>query len=161
MTWTFVADNPAGSGGSEVPFFEDATARTAPNYSTDRKLTDCVALVVKNLRRLDASMPELIPGQFQIAGQTRMGYELRFFLGTVEGVIRIAGLPMRLPSAKKEDRVKAQALLTIADWLQNAYTARIFNPDMQPLLPFLLLPDGKTTVAQHITQQGSLPMLKG
>lgn len=68
------------------------------------------------------------------------------------GEIRVAGLPMRATTPAKEQRVRTQALLTVATMLETARVAQIFNPDANPLIPYLLV-DGQHTIAEAIQQK--------
>jgi hypothetical protein len=155
----FTPDKPAAARIT-VPYLEDANADTAPYYSSTRTVEAAKTEVSDRLGALGGSIISFQGGTFDINKQKRFGFVIRFVLNVepfnnAEGVIRVAGLPIRIPSDTKERRVKVQALLNVADWLKTAMTSRIFSPDAHPLVPYLLMPakDGQMyTVTEAIAQ---------
>lgn len=165
--WNFKADEPA-KASIAVPFIEDATAKTAPFYSSGKSIEQAKADVVEWFDVLGAGILSFQSGVYEINKQKRFGFVIRFTLNVdpfngMEGVIRVAGLPMRSPTPAKEKQVKVQALLNIAEQLRTAYTSRLFSPDSHPLVPNLLIPgkDGQVrTVTEAITYMINAPQLE-
>ncbi len=157
--WTFTPnDDPLKT--SAVPFFEDARTDIAPYYASEKTLNRAKKDVVTNLGLLGAMLIDFREGTFEIEGKSRKGYEVVFnWTGNV-GVMRVAGLPMRNPTIAKEERVKVQTLLVLADWLKSSVTQKTFSPGAAPLLPFLLV-DGKQTLIEALSGGKRLPLLEG
>lgn len=159
MNFNFTPDKPMAARIT-VPYIEDATAETAPYYSSTRSIEAAKTEVSDRLGALGGSIISFQGGTFDINKQKRFGFVIRFVLNVepfsnAEGVIRVAGLPIRQWSDTKERRVKVQALLNVGDWLKTAMTSRIFSPDAHPLVPYLLMPakDGQMyTVTEAISQ---------
>jgi hypothetical protein len=157
--FNFTPDQPSAAQ-IKVPYLEDATADTAPYYSSTRSVEAAKTEVADRLDALGGNILSFVGGTFEINKQKRFGFVIRFALNVhpfsnAEGIIRVAGLPIRIPSDAKEKRVKVQALLNVADWLKTAMTSRIFSPDAHPLVPYLLMPskDGQLhTVTEAISQ---------
>jgi hypothetical protein len=153
--WTFKPEKQ--NTEIKAPFLEDARANIAPNYRSDATIQSAMAKVTAELEKLGAGVMDFQRGQFQIGEHNRHGYLIRFVLGGAIGVIRVAGLPIRSYTPAKETQARVQALLIVRDWLKAAVTAQVFNPDMHPLLPFLLLPDGRTVAELVNSGQLALP----
>lgn len=143
----------------KVPFIEDARADDAPYYSSRASLADAQSQVSMELGKLGGMVMTFVQGAFDINGQRRHGYEIRFMYGGTVGLLRVAGLPIRTETDAKKKQVLKQALLNVRDWLKNERTAKIFNPGHDPLIGHVLLPDGKRTVGDYIREMKSLPAL--
>lgn len=158
-TYKFTPDKPA-SASVPVPYIEDARKDWAPYYSSTKTVEAAKMEVIDRLDQLGAGILVFQPGSYEIDGKKRLGFAISFTLNVqpfngAPGEIRIAGLPIRTPSLAKERQVRVQALLIVADWLKSAVTARVFNPDAHPLVPYLLVPskDGTAlTVSQAVAQ---------
>jgi hypothetical protein len=158
--WTFTPNKKQAT--LNVPYIEDARQDFAPYYSVSghgKGINDALNALSAEFGKLDALITNVEDGVFTVNGQERHGYNIHFIMGGVPGVIRAAGLPIRKHTQVRETAVRVQCLLIIRDWLKAAVTARVFNPYSHPLIPHLLLPDGVTTIAEHINQAGTLPML--
>ena len=156
-SWTFTPTHDPMTAPT-VPYFEDARADFAPYYRSRKTIKQAKQDVTTNLGLLGAALIEFREGTFEINQQSRKGYEVVFnWVGNM-GVMRVAGLPMHSRTAVKEDQVKIQALLNLADWLKASITQRTFSPGDTPLLPFLLV-DGKRTLAEALAGGKSLPLL--
>lgn len=157
MTWDFKPDAPANTRLA-VPYIEEANKNTAPNYSSSKTVAQAQADVVEWLEALGGTLLSFQAGTYTIDKKTRLGFVIRFALNVApfdgaEGLYRVAGLPMRTPTATKERQVKVQALLNVAEQFKAAYMARLFSPDAHPLIPYLLVPgQGQQTVADAVVQ---------
>lgn len=148
-------DKPAAAHIT-VPYIEDANAKTAPYYSSTKSVEQAKSDVSGHLETLGGGILSFQGGSYVINGKQRFGFVIRFTLDVepfngAEGVIRVAGLPIRSHTPAKERQVKVQALLIIADWLKAAITSRVFSPDAHPLVPYLLVPGGDGQV-QTVTE---------
>lgn len=160
FTFTPIDD---GADQVKVPYIEEARANFAPYYTSYETTTEpqAQAQVTAEMAKLGGGVYQFVQGVYQVAGQTRHGYEIRFVYGGAQGVIRVAGLPIRDKETKlKLRQIRTQALLNVRDWLKAALTVKVFSPDSDPLIGHLLLPDGKTTVREYIAKRGELPMLE-
>lgn len=152
----------------EVPFIEDATAATAPYYTANanarkkgtdvNKITRLHSEIGVELGKLGAILTGIIPGTYGSGKAKRYGYVIRFVYGGAQGVIHVAGLPMRSETPNKKQDVLVQALSIVRDWLKSAVTARVFNPRSDVLIPYLLV-DKEHTVADYIADRGKLPRM--
>lgn len=158
-TWAFTAEEAEKRERVEIaiPFFEDARKDFAPNYASRSTLVDAEARVMKEMKKLNAFVTAMERGVFSVGEHSRHGYLIQFVLENAPGVIRVAGLPMRFPSKEKEAKVRVQCLLNVADWLKAAVTQQVFSPDASPLIPFLLLRDGRTVAEVVISGKFMLP----
>jgi hypothetical protein len=139
----------------EIPDFEDARADFAPYYSTTTSLKSAQRQVLDELAKLGAGAILFRSGKFD----RRYGYLITFQLGTAQGVIRVAGLPIRAGQTdRKIEAVRIQALLNVRDWLKAAVTSQVFSPGSNPLLQHILV-DGRRTVADYIMESGRFPEL--
>ena len=145
-----------------VPFFEDALADFAPYYSVCRKgrhtnTAMAESEVMAEMVKLGAGAVLFYPGYF---GDTpkRYGFEIKFQMGGAQGLIRVAGLPLKNETTKKVLAVRVQALLNVRDWLKAAVTSRVFSPGSMVLMQFLLV-DGHRTLAEYVVEQRQLPQL--
>lgn len=136
----------------DTPYIEDTRASITPNYTTRQLPEKALTKISEEMIKMGAHLINIISGNFEIAEQQRIGYVIRFSLGGHVGEIRVAGLPMRKPTTAKERQVRAQALLTVANMLEIARVSRIFNPDAHPLVPYLLVDEGRT-VAQAFEEK--------
>lgn len=161
--WEFEIDSDALKTEIEVPFIEDATGETAPNYSTKRSVTDAQSELSRWVGKHSGIVVGITPVKFNntIAGKNiiRYGYVVDFmFLGGARGRMHIAGLPIRKETPAKKEQVLAMALLNRAEFFKTAYATRIHDPHSNPLLQYLLV-DGERTVAQVIVEQKQLALL--
>lgn len=161
--FTFTPEKVEDKKVLSIPFFEDARANFAPYYD-NRSVSEekAKSQVSEELAKLGGFVVAFNRGSFDVDGAERLGYKIDFSFGGVPGVIMAAGLPSRLkrsPDLNKSKLIRTQALLNVRDWLKAAVTLQIFSSNTSPLLPHLLLPDGKTTLAEYIVTQGRLPML--
>jgi len=114
--------------------------------------------ISEELAKLGGLVVGFMPGVYNVEGQQRHGFEIRFMLGNNPGVIRVAGLPMKSPTSNKKNAVLLQALAIVRDWLQSAVTARVFSPGFNPLVPHMLVQGTNQTIAEMIAQNNT-PML--
>jgi len=169
MEFVFTPDKQVAE--IKVPFYEDATEDFAPYYTvgiTAHKPSSKSSVgeqTIKGQQQISIEMGKLgamvtgfIPGIFGSANTKRYGYEIRFVYGQMQGVIKVAGLPMKSETSVKKGAVMIQALWNVRDWLKVAVTNRVFSPGSDMLIPFLLV-DGKITVAEYIASRGTLPTL--
>jgi hypothetical protein len=144
----------------QVPHIEDARADFAPHYRSRKTVIQAQAEVTAEMGKLGGGVIAFDEGYFGTGEQKRYGYILRFVYGGAEGVIRVAGLPMK---GRKTDakirQVRLQALLNVRDWLKAAVTSQVFSPGSEPLIGHLLVPGTDKTVADHIAEQGKLPRI--
>lgn len=155
MSAKFTPDPPAAATVA-VPYIEDARKDWAPYYASTKSVEVAKMEVIERLDQLGAGLLAFDNGSYEIDRKKRLGFVIKFTLNVQPfdralGEIRIAGLPIRTPSPAKERQVRVQALLIVADWLKAAVTARIFNPDAHPLVPYLLVP-GKEGQMQTVTE---------
>ncbi len=140
-----------------VPFVEDARADLAPFYSVTKAIKAIEGEVLAELAKLGAG-GFLVPGKFVVDGLPRYGYELRFSYQGGQGIIRVAGLPIRKSTDAKILQVKKQALSNLREWLKCAVSMQIFGDRGASLLPYMLV-DGQQTVADVMMNSGTLPAL--
>jgi hypothetical protein len=126
----------------KAPYFEDADARTAPNYSSKKTLDQARAEVANALSRLGGWIVRMDEGTFEEAGLKRFGFQVHYQYKGMNGLYDVVGLPIRKFSDGKKRQVLVQALLTLRDWLTAAYTMKVFSSDVDPLLGNLLTADG-------------------
>jgi hypothetical protein len=147
----------------KVPYFEDARADFAPYYTVKNKtIQQAQAEVANELGKLGAGVQSFQAGKFQIGKKTRYGFNIRFMYGGSQGIIRVAGLPMRSTVTKKKiEKVQIQALMNVRDWLKSAITSQTFSPGSDALIPYMLVdhtPGQEKTVADYIATMQSLPI---
>ena len=146
-----------GLSGLDVPYIEDARASIAPYYRSAIKLSMAMSEVSSELAKLGALAPLIQDGYFNVGKTKRYGYIVTFQYGGGRGVIRVAGLPIKLGETNhKIEQVRRQALLIVRDWLKAAVTAKIFNPGSDPLIPYMLV-NGEQTVTDYIHSMQRLP----
>ncbi|QPC81038.1 hypothetical protein G4Y79_15145 [Phototrophicus methaneseepsis] len=153
--WEFVPDD--GSTQFVVPDFEDARSDYAPYYRSGKSVERAQEDVRSNMAKLGAGVLSFMPGYFSVDGQKRYGFVIKFAWGGGQGVIRVAGLPMRIETPKKIEQVRVQSLLNVSDWLMTMVTSRVFTPDFAPFLPYMLI-DGQKTVLDVIREGGVLAL---
>lgn len=155
MSFDFTFIPTTKSTEIEVPYFEDARADFAPYYAVRNKsLTQAQAEVTSELAKLGASVLMFQEGKFQSGRLFRHGYSIHFMFGGRPGLIRVAGLPIRMKETDiKVKQVKLQALYNVRDWLKTAITNRVFSPGSVALIPFMLAdttPGQERTVADML-----------
>lgn len=155
--FTFIPD-ASQDANIKVPFIEDARADFAPFYSTTKNIKQAQSEVEKSLAKLGGSVYRFQQGKFDVNNQWRFGYLINFRWRGAEGQIVVAGLPIRKHTEAKENKVRIQALLNVAQWLQSLMTQEVFSPNSNPLVPYLLASDGKT-IMQHILESKAIPLL--
>jgi hypothetical protein len=145
-----------------VPFLEDARADFAPYYTSAQHgttIAEAQLVVTTELAKLGAGILAFQEGFFGTEKAKRVGYVILFSYGGTRGEIRVAGLPTKGQlTEKKKQQALVQALLNVRDWLKASVTAKIFNPQSDPLVQYLLI-DGQRTVVQALYDSGRLPML--
>lgn len=147
--------------GIKVPFYEDARADYAPYYDVKSNLKEAEGMVLAELAKLGAG-GFFEYGYFKRGAEIRYGCELRFSYRSGNGLIRVAGLPMRGGVTKlKIEKVRVQTLRNLADWFKTAVTFEIFSDQGVALVPFMLIdgPQGQTTVRDALFKEGALPQL--
>ena len=162
MQFTFTPTDPT-MAHVDVPYIEDARADFAPHYRSSKSITQAQAEVTAELGKLGAGVMSFQDGVFQSGKKRRHGYNIRFFYGGGQGIMRIAGLPIKgTETDAKVKQIKVQGLLVARDWLKAAVTSRVFSPGADVLIPFMLVdktPGNERTVAEYIAQMGELPQL--
>lgn len=146
----------------QAPGYETAKADFAPYYNSGQKTTEISAQseISLELGKLGSFMSGCFRGEYLIDDKKRYGYKITFLLGGRPGVIYVAGLHIEMEETdRKKHLVRIQALKNVRDWLKAAVTAKVFSPAHSPLLPHMLLPDGKTTVGEYIEEYLELPHL--
>lgn len=146
-----------------APFLEDARTNFAPYYSSDKTEKAARDEVVAELVKLGASRVKFQSGRFLIGATERHGYNIRYLRHGSEGLIRVAGLPIRKPNQDKIDQVRVQALLNVRDWIKSAVTSRVFSPGSDILLQFTLADPAKNITVgdlmRSFLQTGQFPQL--
>lgn len=156
MSWTFKPDE-IEIKSIEVPFLEDARSDDVQFHTSRKSVEAAKAEVADVIGKLGASVTRFVDGTYESdSGVGRFGYAIYFQYGGVDGVIRVACLPIRKYTDAKGKQVRVQALLNVALWLRSAVSAQIFSPGTDVLLPYLLV-DGDQTVADKIRAMGTLP----
>lgn len=161
MEFTFT---PTETDAIKVPYFEDARANFAPYYSVKKSIEHAKTEVITELAKLGAGGVLFQPGYFGDGKDKRYGYNITFGYGGGQGLIRVAGLPIKhAQTDKKIENVRVQALLNVRDWLKGAVTARVFSPGSDVLIPFMIVAtnlDGEpVTVADHLRSGYGMPLL--
>lgn len=141
----------------EVPFFEDARAKTAPYYSTERDIKSVQKEIAGIMDQLGGERIRFVEGWFGEKPR-RYGTILKFRYADQDAQIVSAGLPMRSATGKKIQTVKVQALLIVRDQLKAAFTALVFSPGSYPLMQYVL-GDGDKTLGEMFVNRYELPML--
>ncbi len=140
-----------------VPFFEDATAATAPYYTTGRSIASVQKEIAGILDQLGGERIRFVEGWFGDKPR-RYGHILKFRYADQDAQIISAGLPMRNATTKKTETVKVQALLIVKDQLKAAFTALVFSPGSYPLMQYVL-GAGDKTLGELFVNRYELPML--
>ncbi len=143
----------------KVPFFEDARADFAPFYGTTKTPDTVQAEVIAELAKLGGYGVYFVYGAFQDGKLKRHGYEVRFTLNGAPGMFRVAGLPMRSEDSKKREKVLAQALCIVREWVKSMVTTKVFMPGTEPLAQYLLVNPEGDTITDYIISKGKLPQL--
>lgn len=166
MDFTFTPENHQQE--IAVPYFEDATAAFAPYYSANQrarsrgtdqgKVERLQSEIAVEMSKLGGLVIGIIPGMYGSGKARRHGYEIRFIYGGAQGIMRVAGLPIRSETPVRKQAVLVQALSIGRDWLKAAVTQKVFGPGSDVLIPFLLA-DGQRTIAEVIHESGKLPLL--
>ncbi len=150
-------------GAIQVPYLENARADFAPHYRSRKTIQEAQTEVITELAKLGAGGVMFQEGYFGTGDARRYGYNITFSYGGGQGLIRVAGLPMRgQPTDVKVKQARLQALLNVRDWLKSAVTARVFSPGSDVLIPFMIVArnGGQVyTVADYIQSTGNLPQL--
>lgn len=141
----------------EVPFFEDARAKTAPYYSTSRNISDVQKEITSIIDELGGERIRFVEGYFGDKPR-RYGYIVRFRYADQDAEIVAAGLPMRNATPTKTNTVKVQALLIVRDQLKAALTALVFSPGSYPLMQYVL-GEGDRTLGQIFAHRQELLLL--
>ncbi|MBL8165683.1 MAG: hypothetical protein JNJ61_27110 [Anaerolineae bacterium] len=144
-----------------VPYFEDARADYAPFYSTTKAPEAVQAEIVAEAAKLGGYAVYFVQGMFQDGKLKRHGYEARFMLNGAPGMFRVAGLPMRSEDPRKREKVLAQALCIVREWVRSMVTTKVFMPGTEPLAQYLLVDprNSSHTVTDYILNAGKLPQL--
>jgi hypothetical protein len=163
--FTFIPDE---SSEIDVPYLEDARADFAPYWTevthkpTLQKIKEAQVEVAQELGKLGAIPVKFVEGIFgRDTATPRYGVEVCFVYAGAQGVLRVAGLPIRSETEQRKLAVKIQALKIVRDWLKAAVTARVFSPGNEPLLGYLLVPGDlqRRTLAEFIKQEHDVPLL--
>lgn len=163
--FNFVPDDKRETAGDvEVPYFEEASADFAPYYASEKDEMGARGEVESELEKLGAFNVTFQGGRFMAGKQKRYGYYIRFQHRGAYGLIRVAGLPMKMTETpKKIERVRVQALLNVRDRLKAIVTSQVFAPGSDVLLPYLLVDKEKgVTMADMMgkyLESGKLPAL--
>lgn len=155
--WSFIPEDT--NMALQVPYFEDARSDYAPYYRSAKTIKTAMNEVIAEMGKLNASITAFTSGKFEVHGQERCGYVIEFLLRGMPGVIRVAGLPIkvRYNAEEKEKKARVQCLLNVRDWLKAAVTMQVFSPDTSPLLLYLLV-DGKRTLAEYTLEGGQFTL---
>lgn len=152
----FIADKPTAPVQS-VPFLEDITAKDVPGAGVTKEPEYYQKGIKKLLEEMGAARVEFVPGVHNDRLK-RYGYQIVFRLNGIPGRIDIAGLPMRTETRAKKERVLAQALYLVREWLTAEMYSSIYRPGAVTLVPFLIGRGGKT-VTEELMASGELPNL--
>lgn len=143
-----------------VPFIEDARADYAPFYTTKKSPDDVKVEIIAELAKLGGYATYFVQGIFEGDNKRkRHGYEVHFTHNGAPGMFRVAGLPMRMEDASKRNRVLAQALCIVREWVKGMVTTKMFMPGTEPLAQYLLVDKEGHTVTDYILNAGKLPQL--
>lgn len=153
MDFTFTPDETPT--GPVIPFYEDARANLAPYYASNKSMPVAMSEVMQEFTKLDAGGVAFKRGYYTVGGQKRYGFVITFTLRDKDGLIRVAGLPIRRENPQKIEAVRLQALLNVRDWLKALVTQQTFTAGGAPLLPYLLVAPGQT-VEDYILSTGKL-----
>lgn len=144
---------------ASVPCFEDARADFAPFYSTVKKPEQVQKEIIRELAKLDGYGVRFVEGVFLEGNFKRYGYEVHFNFNGNPGKFRVAGLPMRYEDSKKREKVLAQALCIVREWVKSMVTTKVFIPGTVPLAQYLLVNPQGDTITDFIMSRGKLPEL--
>lgn len=165
----FIRDDKNQSGGGVIPFLEQATAETAPFYTTSLTMPKAIQKLTLSLARLGGILIEIQNGYFPFESPEYKGKKFKRYGGVIAymysgrmGYIKFAGLPiLREETAIKVARSRVQAVLIVNSWLTATYTQKVFTPGdfANPLILHLLV-DGKNTVSDVLHGKGgNLPQI--
>lgn len=163
MPFTFTPTALSAQDTPKVPYFEEARADFAPHYRSRKTAAQAQTEVINELAKLGAGGVMFQEGVFSNGKQRRYGYSIMFQYSGGQGLIRVAGLPLRhKETPTKLVALKVQALLNVRDWLKSAVTAQVFSPGSDPLIPYMIVDrvgDEVFTVADYVHSKGRLPQL--
>lgn len=153
MDFSFIPEKPQTA--ITVPYFEDATKDYAPYYSSTKSQAVAKSEIREEFAKLGAEIVSFQPGFFQIDGKKRPGFLIRFAYLEKDGLIRVAGLPIRNETPRKLEAARLQALLNVRDWAKALVTQAIFTAGASPLLSHLLVSEN-VTISDYILSTGRL-----
>jgi hypothetical protein len=154
---TFIPD-PIAVREQEVPYFEDSQALDIPGRGTHKKVQTLQHEVIQMLARLGAASVQFVPGTYDDGPRQRVGFQVQFWYGSVQGRIDCAALPLRVETPRQKDRALAQALYLLRDELQAMVHSQVYKPGAVPLIPYLIGPNGQT-VTEYLVETQNVPQL--
>ena len=162
----FVPDLPKQA--ADVPFFEDVEASDGWQGQTTQKSMDSLkSEVAIAVSRLGGIVVGFVKGSFD----NRMGFRLHYTITALDGMlipgqIDIAALPVRGPKRHYDNKTKEHAqeqslkmaLFMFRNALSGLWFLQQLSPGYAPLMPFMIMQDGKT-VTQIWSEQSNMKML--
>jgi hypothetical protein len=142
----------------EIPYFEDASSELGVKGHSTSKSIDTLKMEVRAaMGSLGGGVTSFLVGHFDETPM-RYGYQINFAYGDREGVLKIAGLPMRKETESKREKVLKQALYTVREMLEAQFNSGILLPGSAPLVQYLLDDQGRT-LAEALSEVSHIPLL--
>lgn len=138
-----------------VPFFEDSRSDLAPYYGSKRSTQDVTQEILEILGNLGGRKVKITDGVFE-GELLRHGYVVEFVYAGETARVVAAGLPIRIETDAKIERVRLQALLIVKDQLKAALTAIVFSPGSYPLMQYVVNRDTNLTIGETFAASKNL-----
>jgi len=141
----------------EVPYFEDADAKSLPGYSTGKSQIKLQSEIVDIMIRLGCSNVIFAPGHYP-SSPKRYGFVVAFLYHGNPAKMKVAAAPIRKETKVKKEGALRQCLYVLRDWFQSELNSIIFRPGSLPLMAYLLV-DGENTFQDTLIDQKNVPAL--
>ncbi len=155
-----------GPNGVDVPFFREASTQEhgVRGHETKKTESQLKADIRRAVEKLGGVVSAIRRGTFNAFDPPREGYVIEFTIHGNPGELTVAALPFdpdrKDPSENQRKKARKQALYTVRECLENQHNLRMLAPGSQPLLPYMLAPDGTATLGE-ILETGRMPLGSG
>lgn len=140
----FIPDTPKQE--KKVPYFEDAREVDGwRGQTTTKSIKRLQAEITDAVSRLGGMVTGFQRGKFEERDGYRITYNLDTGNGFSRGQIDVAALPVRSRwNEQKKDKSLRMALYMLRDALNGTWFLQQLSPGYAPLMPWMLVQDGKT-----------------
>lgn len=142
---------PEQKKADAVPYYEDVTSDAGwQGHATGKGVETLKSEIAKSISRLGAHVMSFQRGVFEVDGESREGFQIRYILEgqKVEGRLDVAALPVRSKyDMAKKDKSLRMALYMVRNAMDGLWFLQQLSPGYAALMPWMLA-QGDKTVSQ-------------